>query len=235
MMDKVLKSKKVLVIATICLLVLGIIAVIILALQRGGQQQWKYYPISADWDRLKVSFAERAAGKGADNYLVLSENISLTEAEFDNFVDFTEILGWGMTRATSFVDFLQMKALYHYCVTIGLEPTDEAVKEVLEQHKQAVRYTLNADLEGFLAFVEWTGLTENEYWKLHYDIAKLGAVHSKLEEYVRDNILVKDENFDEREEHQLFWEEFQQWMEDITAQVLADEGIDLAEIEESLR
>jgi hypothetical protein len=253
-MKKILNSKKMLVMAIICLLVMGVIVIVLQSEYQASQEKWKYHKISPDWDRIKANFTERNDEREADNYLVLSENISLTEAELDRFIDFTEILGWGMTRATSAIDLIQMKALHYYANTIGLEPTDEEVRKVLGQYRNHVLAFSDADenAEDFFAFVEWTGLSVNEFWELYYDIAKLGAVHSKLEEYVRDTIFVKDERFDgweehhypwhningtglSLEEHDRFFDEWLEWLEEIYAQVLADEGIDLAEIEERLR
>jgi hypothetical protein len=203
-----------------------------------GQTPEPEHPIAPDWERLATDFAERAAREGADIYLVLTNNLSLTETEIDMAMDLAEIQGMGrIPRADIAVSLLQSKALYHYACSVGFEPTDEEVRETLRHYEGY--FEISDTMDDFYAFTESIGLAPNEYWELHYGSAKLAAANRKLQEYFienSDSVEGWDCLFElTAEEHDLFWKEYFEWIEEITAQVLEGEEIDLAEIEESLR
>jgi hypothetical protein len=206
--------KKKITILAVILGVLAIGAIAVVALQPEYQQMLAGLG-KADAERSKTE---------SEDYLVLSENLYITQVEVDARMERVDMFGIEQTKAGIVNGLLKSKALYYYACSIGLEPTDEEVREYIEWNRDIILSSSNRD--DILAYIAGTGMTEDEYWDSQYDRMKLEQSHLKLENYFYENYY---DGMGTKETH------FLEWIEEIYAQVLADEGLDLEVIEESLR
>ena len=217
-MKKLLRSSKAPLLLAVCVVVIVVGVVVVFHLIN----QSKSYSTPPDWDKLKANFVERNVEGGEDTYIFKGENITLTDKEVDILIDLYAMQGWKATRAEMVTALLQNKALYHYAVSIDLEPTDEDVRNALENHESSILYFPNSDADAFYAFLEDIGLSPKAFWDLHYDIVKYQAATTKLQ----------DDFIDDFTDDYI---EFLQWIDGLCEQVFEAEGVDIKAIERDIR
>jgi hypothetical protein len=226
------KMKKKIIIIAVALgtLVIGAAAI--------AAAQLDYHQLFARLGREDAEHFRRNTGKNAEKYLAHSENLYVTQDEVDILMKRGEMFDMRTDEAVIVKNILRRKALYYYATSIGIGPTDEEVRAYIEWNRNIISTSSNRD--DILAYIEGTGMTEDKYWDSQHDQLRREKALLKLEEYFQDTYydgeeITRNEVGMALGHHPEFSEAFLEWADEIYAQVLEDEGIDLVVIEDRLR